>query len=288
MSARDDLYLFAMVGKAQSDGNRAMAVRKLDAFAAEVRAATLLEAATAVEQMWLPAATRLRRMAAAGQAPAPQPELIPLPGIPECAADCFCRTPAPQPEITPDAEYEYGCPSCGHPIMVGRRDEHRCADKSPITPNTAPGTPDLRQRIALAIATADTEHGAIGAPADRAHEYLPEADAVMGVVGGELARLREQVSMHRVAAAYWRGQAERAGQVGKDTGAATQADAGESTQPNGMTVAELAAATPGTYRCQCGHWDNVHGEFCFAAGCTCARFSYPKDTQPDAEQGGDR
>lgn len=41
MSARDDLYLFAMVGKAQEDGNRQMAVRKLDGHAAEVRAEVL-------------------------------------------------------------------------------------------------------------------------------------------------------------------------------------------------------------------------------------------------------
>lgn len=36
MSARDDLYLFAMVGKVQEDCNRAMAQRKLDAYRAEV------------------------------------------------------------------------------------------------------------------------------------------------------------------------------------------------------------------------------------------------------------
>lgn len=38
MSARDDLYLFAMVGKVHEDGNRAMAQRKLDAHRAEVLA----------------------------------------------------------------------------------------------------------------------------------------------------------------------------------------------------------------------------------------------------------
>lgn len=38
MSARDDLYLFAMVGKVHEDGNRAMAQRKLDAYRAEVLA----------------------------------------------------------------------------------------------------------------------------------------------------------------------------------------------------------------------------------------------------------
>jgi hypothetical protein len=36
VSAREDLYLFAMVGKIHEDGNRAMAVRKLDAHRAEV------------------------------------------------------------------------------------------------------------------------------------------------------------------------------------------------------------------------------------------------------------
>lgn len=38
MSARDDMYLFAMVGKVHEDGNRAMAQRKLDAYRAEVLA----------------------------------------------------------------------------------------------------------------------------------------------------------------------------------------------------------------------------------------------------------
>lgn len=36
MSARDDLYLFAMTGKVQEDGNRDMAVRKLDLYRSEV------------------------------------------------------------------------------------------------------------------------------------------------------------------------------------------------------------------------------------------------------------
>ncbi|MEU0991628.1 hypothetical protein, partial [Streptomyces sp. NPDC005953] len=38
MSARESLYLFAMVGKVQEDGNRSMAVAKLDAYRAEVLA----------------------------------------------------------------------------------------------------------------------------------------------------------------------------------------------------------------------------------------------------------
>lgn len=38
MSARDDLYLFAMVGKVQEDGNRKMAWAKLDAYREEVLA----------------------------------------------------------------------------------------------------------------------------------------------------------------------------------------------------------------------------------------------------------
>ncbi|WP_329336193.1 hypothetical protein OG252_13380 [Streptomyces sp. NBC_01352] len=52
MSARDDLYLFAMVGKVHEDGNRAMAQRKLDAHRAEVLAeADLLPKADVVA--WL-------------------------------------------------------------------------------------------------------------------------------------------------------------------------------------------------------------------------------------------
>ncbi|MCM8552661.1 hypothetical protein [Streptomyces sp. STCH 565 A] len=43
MSARDDLYLFAMVGKVHEDGNRAMAQRKLDAHRAEVLAEAKVE-----------------------------------------------------------------------------------------------------------------------------------------------------------------------------------------------------------------------------------------------------
>lgn len=38
MSARDDLYLFAMVGKVHEDGNRTMAQQKLDAYRAEILA----------------------------------------------------------------------------------------------------------------------------------------------------------------------------------------------------------------------------------------------------------
>ncbi|MYR46752.1 hypothetical protein [Streptomyces sp. SID5910] len=43
MSARDDLYLFAMVGKVHEDGNRAMAQRKLDAYRAEILAEAKVE-----------------------------------------------------------------------------------------------------------------------------------------------------------------------------------------------------------------------------------------------------
>ncbi|MER8158113.1 hypothetical protein [Streptomyces sp. NPDC094472] len=45
MSARDDLYLFVMVGKVQEDGNRKMAARKLDAHRAEVLAEAKAEVA---------------------------------------------------------------------------------------------------------------------------------------------------------------------------------------------------------------------------------------------------
>ncbi|OKI04956.1 hypothetical protein A6A06_09705 [Streptomyces sp. CB02923] len=43
----------------------------------------------------------------------------------------------------------------------------------------------------------------------------------------------------------------------------------------GMTAAELAAAGPGAYQCRCGHGSNVHGPFCFAAGCDCDDFTHP-------------
>ena len=39
MSAREALYLFAMVGKVHNDSNRGMALGKLDAYKAEVLAA---------------------------------------------------------------------------------------------------------------------------------------------------------------------------------------------------------------------------------------------------------
>ncbi|MGW7398089.1 hypothetical protein ACWGH7_16510 [Streptomyces cyaneofuscatus] len=44
MSARDDLYLFAMTGKVQENGNRQMAVQKLDAYRDELLAGTKLSA----------------------------------------------------------------------------------------------------------------------------------------------------------------------------------------------------------------------------------------------------
>jgi hypothetical protein len=56
VNTREDLYLFAMVGKVQEDGNRQMATVKLDAYRTEVLrqgAATLLAFA---RERWLPAA----------------------------------------------------------------------------------------------------------------------------------------------------------------------------------------------------------------------------------------
>ncbi|MFD7609651.1 hypothetical protein [Streptomyces sp. NPDC059828] len=47
--ARDELYLFAMVGKVQEDGNRQMAVRKLDAYRDELLADAKRSAALAEE-----------------------------------------------------------------------------------------------------------------------------------------------------------------------------------------------------------------------------------------------
>lgn len=41
----------------------------------------------------------------------------------------------------------------------------------------------------------------------------------------------------------------------------------------GLTAQELALTPDGTYRCKCGHWDNVHGPFCFAAVCNCGKFT---------------
>jgi hypothetical protein len=42
----------------------------------------------------------------------------------------------------------------------------------------------------------------------------------------------------------------------------------------GLTAQELALTPDGTYRCKCGHWDNVHGPFCFAAVCDCGKFAH--------------
>jgi hypothetical protein len=48
---------------------------------------------------------------------------------------------------------------------------------------------------------------------------------------------------------------------------------GHAEQAGGLTAAELAATPAGTYRCRCGHWDNVHGPFCFARTCGCGHFA---------------
>lgn len=98
----------------------------------------------------------------------------------------------------------------------------------------------------------------------------------------ERDRLREQVRelldtmMDHAENAIENGtRAEKAEARCADLLARTEAfQAGGSPEPvdSGMTPAELEAAGPGTYRCTCGHGDNVHGPFCFAAGCTCTGF----------------
>ncbi|MDT0409901.1 MULTISPECIES: hypothetical protein [Streptomyces] len=78
MSAREALYLFAMVGKVQDDGNRAMAVSKLNAHAAEVlrEAAPELDA-IAHQYGVFGVGTRLRELAAEQQPqPTPAPEAV--------------------------------------------------------------------------------------------------------------------------------------------------------------------------------------------------------------------
>ncbi|MCY0921873.1 MULTISPECIES: hypothetical protein [unclassified Streptomyces] len=42
----------------------------------------------------------------------------------------------------------------------------------------------------------------------------------------------------------------------------------------GLTEAELSATADGTYRCVCGHWDNVHGPHCYAESCRCGSFEH--------------
>ncbi|MFF5451826.1 hypothetical protein ACFY40_11375 [Streptomyces sp. NPDC012950] len=56
-------------------------------------------------------------------------------------------------------------------------------------------------------------------------------------------------------------------------------DLPEVTNPAGLTVEELQRTPDGTYRCGCGHWDNVHGPFCFAESCECGDFQYEKNVE---------
>lgn len=44
--------------------------------------------------------------------------------------------------------------------------------------------------------------------------------------------------------------------------------------PAGLSEAELSRTASGAYLCVCGHWDNVHGPFCFAEVCECFRFAH--------------
>ncbi|MFJ3923078.1 hypothetical protein [Streptomyces sp. NPDC090022] len=51
----------------------------------------------------------------------------------------------------------------------------------------------------------------------------------------------------------------------------------------GLSEVELRRTAPGTYRCTCGHWDNVHGPFCFAEACECGNFAYPQPAEDQHE-----
>ncbi|NUS58649.1 MAG: hypothetical protein HOV66_27930 [Streptomycetaceae bacterium] len=58
----------------------------------------------------------------------------------------------------------------------------------------------------------------------------------------------------------------------------------ETAADGALTAEELAQAPDGTYRCRCGHWDNVHGPFCFAAVCGCGQFAYAEqDVKPQVQ-----
>lgn len=52
--------------------------------------------------------------------------------------------------------------------------------------------------------------------------------------------------------------------------------------PAGLSEAELSRTASGAYRCVCGHWDNVHGPFCFAEVCKCFRFAHPQPVEDGA------
>lgn len=59
-------------------------------------------------------------------------------------------------------------------------------ERNPMTYPMLPDHERLRQQIALALAEAD-QGDVLGTPEERAHEYLPEADAVLRVVGRYIA-----------------------------------------------------------------------------------------------------
>lgn len=58
-------------------------------------------------------------------------------------------------------------------------------------------------------------------------------------------------------------------------------------QAAGLTAAELKQTAPGAYQCQCGHWDNVHGPFCFVEVCECGSFTHPGPEHHDYRVGRD-
>ncbi|MFJ3173757.1 hypothetical protein ACIPJK_23660 [Streptomyces roseus] len=57
--------------------------------------------------------------------------------------------------------------------------------------------------------------------------------------------------------------------------------------PAGLSEIELRRTPSGSYRCTCGHWDNVHGPFCFAEVCECGSFTHPGPEHHDYRIGRD-
>ena len=116
---------------------------------AEVRAATLREAADEADRFDGTATSQeLRR--AAGQAP---------------AADGTCTVP--------------DCGPCSFQRAIPR-DGYRCPRFTGQAPAPQPETApmDLRNRLALAFARLD-RNDVLGTPEERAHEYLPDVDAIL-------------------------------------------------------------------------------------------------------------
>ncbi|WP_326811683.1 hypothetical protein [Streptomyces scopuliridis] len=98
----------------------------------------------------------------------------------------------------------------------------------------------------------------------------------------EVAEMLDRVG-HPAAALVLRYADKTAGPEEKTT-----PNAGTAVTPqvdSGLTADELAQTPDGTHRCPCGHWDNIHGPFCFAAGCSCGNFTHASTAtaQPEPE-----